>query len=170
MKNGLNGIYFIARNNGYSETIDELLKLGFDAVNRHNQLEAEIKIRGKVFRSLRWRVIQKLRGRVLDVYNYDDIISHLFNEYDSRPNVIPTIIPQWDRSPRRQSAIIYTKSNPELFSRHVQQALDIVSCKEESSRILILKSWNEWGEGNYMEPDKIHGLGYINALKEKVFY
>ena len=170
IKNGLNGIYFIARNGGSSSSIDTLLNLGFDAVNRHGQFEAENQVKGKVFRSLRWRAIEKIRGRVLDVYDYHDIIKNIFNEYDSRPNVIPTIIPQWDRSPRRQSAIIYKKSSPEIFSQHLQNALDIISRKEENARILILKSWNEWGEGNYMEPDKYNGHGYLNALKEKIFY
>jgi hypothetical protein len=28
-----------------------------------------------------------------------------------------------------------------------------------------LKSWNEWGEGNYMEPDLKYGKGYIKALR-----
>ncbi len=30
----------------------------------------------------------------------------------------------------------------------------------------MLKSWNEWGEGNYMEPDLTHGCGYIDALRQ----
>ena len=29
----------------------------------------------------------------------------------------------------------------------------------------MLKSWNEWGEGNYMEPDLKYGKGYLEALK-----
>ena len=32
--------------------------------------------------------------------------------------------------------------------------------------MVFLKSWNEWGEGNYMEPDLRFGKGYIKALKE----
>ena len=170
IKNGLNGIYFIARNGAASSSIDTLINLGFDAVNRHGQFEAEIQIKGKVFRDLRWKIIERIKGQVLDVYDYKDIINNIFNEYDSRPNVIPTIIPQWDRSPRRKSAIIYTKSSPEMFSLHIQKALDIINNKEENARILILKSWNEWGEGNYMEPDKHNGYGYLNALKQKIFY
>ena len=38
--------------------------------------------------------------------------------------------------------------------------------KPKDGQVLILKSWNEWGEGNYMEPDKTHGRGFINALRE----
>lgn len=30
----------------------------------------------------------------------------------------------------------------------------------------MLKSWNEWGEGNYMEPDLKYGKKYILALKK----
>lgn len=33
-------------------------------------------------------------------------------------------------------------------------------------RILFLKSWNEWGEGNYVEPDLKYGRGYLDALRE----
>ena len=32
----------------------------------------------------------------------------------------------------------------------------------------MLKSWNEWGEGNYMEPDLKYGKAYINVLKEEL--
>lgn len=28
----------------------------------------------------------------------------------------------------------------------------------------MLKSWNEWAEGNYMEPDIEYGRGYIDVL------
>ena len=35
-------------------------------------------------------------------------------------------------------------------------------------RIVFLKSWNEWAEGNYMEPDLKFGKGYLKALKEAI--
>ena len=40
--------------------------------------------------------------------------------------------------------------------------------KPEEEQIVMLKSWNEWGEGNYMEPDTEYGDGYIKALAEAV--
>ena len=30
----------------------------------------------------------------------------------------------------------------------------------------FLKSWNEWGEGNYVEPDQEFGHGWLDAIKE----
>ena len=32
-------------------------------------------------------------------------------------------------------------------------------------RILNINSWNEWTEGSYIEPDSIHGTGYLEAIK-----
>ena len=40
----------------------------------------------------------------------------------------------------------------------------MIKDKPVQRRILFLMAWNEWGEGNYMEPDLEFGHGYINAL------
>jgi hypothetical protein len=40
--------------------------------------------------------------------------------------------------------------------------------KEPEHRIAFIKSWNEWGEGNYMEPDLKFGRGYLEALKQAI--
>ena len=47
--------------------------------------------------------------------------------------------------------------------------LTVVKVKNEQHQIVFLKSWNEWGEGNYVEPDKKYGMGYLNSLKNAVF-
>ena len=36
-------------------------------------------------------------------------------------------------------------------------------CQEEN--IIFIKSWNEWGEGNYLEPDLKFGKSYLEELK-----
>ena len=55
-------------------------------------------------------------------------------------------------------------STPELFAEHVQEVFDAIKHKEEEDQIVFLKSWNEWGEGNYMEPDLRFGKQYIEVL------
>jgi hypothetical protein len=47
-------------------------------------------------------------------------------------------------------------------------AIEAIKNKTTEHQILFLKSWNEWGEGNYMEPDLKFGKGYINALKKAI--
>lgn len=46
--------------------------------------------------------------------------------------------------------------------------LKYVENKKQEHKIIFLKSWNEWGEGNYMEPDLEYGDAYLKALQEAV--
>ncbi len=46
------------------------------------------------------------------------------------------------------------------------EALEVIKDKPQAYQILMIKSWNEWAEGNYMEPDLKFGHGYIHALRE----
>ena len=102
---------------------------------------------------------------LLKKYRYQDIIKSYFSEIDAFENVYPTIVPNYDRSPRGgKKAVIYYESTPELFRQHVQQAIDVIGGKKEEHRILFLRSWNEWGEGNYIEPDAQFGRQYLEVL------
>ena len=49
-------------------------------------------------------------------------------------------------------------------------AVKQVENKEPDHKIIFLNSWNEWGEGNYMEPDLTYGHGYLEALKKALEY
>lgn len=45
-------------------------------------------------------------------------------------------------------------------------ALEVTKDKSEENRIIFLKSWNEWGEGNHVEPDLKYGKGFLNVMNE----
>lgn len=100
------------------------------------------------------------------VMNYNKVIKYIWNDkYDSKENVLPMIIPNWDHSPRSGGRDrIFIKSTPENWKRLAYKVLSNV--KEKHNKIVMLKSWNEWAEGNYMEPDVKYGKQYITTLKE----
>ena len=126
-----------------------------------------------------WEVHKVLRGKydkqklhidyVLHI-DYAKIIRNYYVENDKMENVYPTIIPNFDRSPRsgKKTNNIWHGSTPELFGEMVEQALDLIKDKQDEHKILFLQSWNEWGEGNYMEPDLKFGHGYIDILGKLV--
>ena len=146
---------------------ESVLRLGFDAVNSFGKRRGEMLYEGK------WTNLAKTLMRHIGLptgsqkYDYERTVANYFAPEDSWENVYPTILPQWDRSPRVASqAGIYVHATPEKFARHIQKAIEIIKDKKKEHQILFLKSWNEWGEGNYVEPDLQYGHGFLDALRE----
>ena len=63
---------------------------------------------------------------------------------------------------------IYINSTPEKFEKTLQEALTLIENKQSEHKILFLKSWNEWAEGNYVEPDLKYGHGYLDVLRRQL--
>lgn len=183
-ENGLNGICFVGKVSGvgrfdkgpfynYAQDIpqryDSVLAEGMDAVNSINLRFAEMESIGK-YRKMFDRLLNKLiPSSKVEKYDYAKVMRHFFTKEDSQENVYPTILPRWDKTPRLgKQAYVYTGSTPELFAKSVHEALELIKRKEPEHRILFLQAWNEWGEGNYMEPDLEFGHGYLDALKKEI--
>jgi hypothetical protein len=93
---------------------------------------------------------------------------HYYTPEDRAENVYPSLLPQWDRSPRSGMNGIYINSTPEKFEKTLQEALTLIENKQSEHKILFLKSWNEWAEGNYVEPDLKYGHGYLDVLRRQL--
>ena len=165
-QNSLEGIHFVGHSH-YEADFDLLKSKGFDAINIIRFYHFH-----KHTYSLPERAIIKLKRLLLNqgsVFDYRKIYPYFSHENDSRDGWYPSILPQWDHSPRSgKRANIFSNSNPEFFKKHVRQVLETVRKKKAENRIVFLKSWNEWAEGNYMEPDLTHGHGFLTALKEAI--
>lgn len=166
---GLAGIHFVGLAGGWMSGYHKILDMGFDAMTIGGLWQAQTAVNhGYVWHMFKHKM-RKYFPRIapLDKYPYKKIIKHLYSEWDKKENSYPQIIPNWDRSPRGgRRAVIYTGSTPELFKENVLDALELIKDKQEQHKILFLRSWNEWAEGNYMEPDLKFGHGYIDALAE----
>lgn len=169
VKNGLKGMHFVGRLAGQSLNIKKLEVLGFDAINPKTMSLAENKVRGKYQRLVIVGLNKFSLFKIVHRYEYKEIIKHLISEYDVLENVYPSLLPQWDHSPRSgKNGIIYHNSTPELFRKHAKMVFNCVKNKKQQNRIVILKSWNEWGESNYIEPDIKFGNQYLTVLKEEL--
>ena len=98
--------------------------------------------------------------------DYGKMYHYLINkQYDSAEDVIPTVVPNYDHSPRSgKNGFIMGNATPENFGKHLKDVTEVLANKKNP--ICLLRSWNEWGEGNYVEPDLLYGHGYLEQIKK----
>ena len=64
--------------------------------------------------------------------------------------------------------MVLHESNPELFRSQLRTAIHQVRANEPSQRLVFIKAWNEWAEGNYVEPDIKYGTEYLDVIRDEV--
>lgn len=167
--NGLKNIYFIGQARMNSDC-EKILNLGFDGVCRAGIEDVYNKIRGTKIKKLLWYFKYKFKFKRLNSFRYVDVVNNLLvQELDSIENIYPTVIPNFDHTPRSGiKGLIYIDSTPELFRKLLKSAIEIVRIKKVEHRIIFLRSWNEWAEGNYVEPDTIHKHDFLNVMKDEI--
>ena len=187
-ENGLEGIHFVAickstttikrKSNGEIERVmpnlvssaevyNDMLSLGFDAINSLGNNRAEMLSEGKMPNLIRKAMSKYLSFAPMIKYDYPTLLKHFFAPEDAWDNVYPSLMPQWDRSPRVGNAQgVYVNATPEQFRQHIIDALDVIKDKPDERKVLFLRAWNEWAEGNYVEPDQKYGHGFLNALRD----
>ncbi len=163
VKSGLRGIYFIAHTTVKAD-IDRLIGMGFDAIN----LVRLYGIRDAQVPRLLDRLLNKIRVNYRRVFPYEKAIRYFNGEEDFLEKCYPTLIPNWDHSPRSGlNGYILTGSTPELFRKHIRATFDTLEQKPDEHKVVFIKSWNEWGEGNYLEPDLKFGRRYLEVLADE---
>jgi len=167
LKEGLKGFYFVGLG------IDDPQKYGMDAfslVPPAVQI-TQMPIRWKA--KLTYRLFKKSfaehKAKVLKrprVYAYSDLVN-VATKRQMAAQELPCILSNWDNTPRSQlRGVVLEGSTPALFKKYCEYALRSVEGNKEQEKIVFLRSWNEWAEGNYLEPDRETGHGYLEVLKE----
>lgn len=191
-KNGLKGFHFVAMTNNTStirkrkdgvvtrgtmapnlessaEVYNMFLNIGFDGICSWGKSRGEMICDGKYRRAINFLLHKHLPFLPAITYDYPKVMRHCFAPEDAWNNVYPTIMPQWDRSPRAATYEgVYVNATPKTFAKHIQDAIEVIKNKPQENRILFLRSWNEWAEGNYVEPDLKYGRGWLEAIKQTV--
>jgi lipopolysaccharide biosynthesis protein len=74
------------------------------------------------------------------------------------------VMPGWDNSPRRgRAATVFAGSAPERYQRWLASVRDEFRPYSPDENLVFVNAWNEWGEGNHMEPDERWGRAYLEA-------
>ncbi len=117
-----------------------------------------------------WGIRRKLALGGPRIVEYREAIKHLVPDLNLLDcEAYPCVFPNWDNTPRKgRKGLVLANSTPHLFETHLQDAVHAIADREDEHKLIFLKSWNEWAEGNYLEPDTKWGLQYLEALKRVV--
>jgi Glycosyltransferase WbsX len=57
-----------------------------------------------------------------------------------------------------------TTQHPSCLESIFEAAINRVSKLPSERQFIFIKSWNEWAEGNYLEPDQRFGHAYLEEI------
>ncbi|MGI9087614.1 MAG: glycosyltransferase WbsX family protein [Chthoniobacterales bacterium] len=169
---GLAGLYLVAVAVG-DDTSSSYRADGFDGVTASGLTRA---IRSPHL--LVWGRLLKRRPRLRSlfnrlfpmpqhVYRYESVWRELAVDRRFDVSYHPSVMANWDNTPRSGTrGWVLHDSAPDLFRRHLQHAIDLVETRSGEEKIIFLKSWNEWAEGNYLEPDRRYGRQYLEVIRD----
>ncbi|MEP6779566.1 MAG: glycoside hydrolase family 99-like domain-containing protein [Gemmatimonadaceae bacterium] len=120
----------------------------------------------KPFEWLRRR--REVTARRPTIYRYEDVLNDFWPQNQPDSEDYPLLIPNWDNSPRSgANGLVLHDSTPELFRRHIRRVKEQMAERKSTQNLIFIKSWNEWAEGNHLEPDLKFGHGYLQVLREE---
>lgn len=164
LENGFSGIYWLADNTEFHHP----WKQHFDGYAKS----------GDIFR---WRkkdnfwsyLLEKLARKLYlqnlgpFVYSYEGLVIHN-QQLTADPKQVPIVFTGWDTTPRHlKRGTILKGFTPDLFSRHLLQIANQLAARpiKPSHQVVIIKSWNEWAEGNVIEPDLLYKTAFLEVFK-----
>lgn len=162
---------YIIASNSHGGNLKQFLATGFDAM--YNNMPALGVLRlafndsfsfVRLFQNIK---IHGIADGQLKLYKYKTALKLMIDkEAESFDNIIPSVFVGWDNCPRLgKKGIILTHNTPELFTNELLRTKKKLLASENNSNLLFINAWNEWAEGNHLEPDREYGLKFLEAIR-----
>lgn len=141
------------------------LDFGFDGFVSNGPVIPKHYLRKAIYRAVHGRRIGTKSLGLPEVFDYGSVAEQLLNE-PLIEGEHPLVVPNWDNTPRcGRRGMVLANSTPELFGNLLQKARDRV-LESREDRIIFIKSWNEWAEGNVLEPSERWQRSYIDICRQ----
>lgn len=99
------------------------------------------------------------------IYDYGEFAS-LQQKTPFMQDTYPGITPGWDNTARRkENYFLLHNSTPEKYGEWLSHIVDNYPWCENPEHFLFINAWNEWAEGNHLEPCQKWGVKYLNVTK-----
>jgi hypothetical protein len=99
-------------------------------------------------------------------FDYRRVVESALETMPDEARFLPCVLPNWDNTPRSgPRGVVFENATPELFAQYLSKAVAKVKERPGETAIVFIKAWNEWAEGNYLEPDMQDGHRYLDAIR-----
>jgi len=115
------------------------------------------------------KLSKKLKHKKEEKTNYINYTSFVDKqlELDFKKDVYPAITPMWDNSARRkENPFILHNSTPLKYKEWLHHIKENYPWDSMPEKFLFINAWNEWAEGNHLEPCQKWGRAYLEATNE----
>jgi hypothetical protein len=167
-ENGIGGFHFVAL---HTPTDFDHEALGYaaavQAMNPWVVYVKEDKKKRNLFQKIlyRWWVPKRELVKYPRKVSYEKYVKN-YPQAQLASQQYPLICCDWDNTPRSGSdGWLFYDFSFELFEEHCKKAFQQTENKLGEEKIVIIKSWNEWAEGNYMEPDQRNGFAFLRTFQ-----
>ena len=172
-------LYLMHADFPYNQYPDNPDNYGMDACFDFQPIGVMKQIKGKydIIKKWSWK-IPILRSRkwfriyvdkLPNIYSYKEYVGFM-KKQSFPPKRYPCVSPGFDNSPRRvgQRYLCFPDTTPHLYGEWLKDCLNrfIPFSKEEN--FVFINAWNEWAEGNHLEPDQKWGRGYLEETKKVI--
>ncbi len=102
------------------------------------------------------------------IYDYVATAKNFINKKIPPYPMFRSVMTAWDNTARRQDAgHIFINATPEHYQYWLSEMLDkTYKFNRGEERLIFVNAWNEWGEGNHLEPDRKYGHAYLEATRD----
>ena len=164
---GLPGLFLV----GLSAGDVHPTQLGFDGAVASRLVppfRARVKAEPNAARHVDWMLSAASRRTpgIPPVYSYARWANYIPDLLDDGDASFPVVLPGWDNTPRRgRYGLVFHGETPERFETQVRHAVELARQRPPERQLLFVRSWNEWAEGNYLEPDRTWGRAFLEAFR-----
>lgn len=166
IENGLKRPFFVASN---SHDMDQNpYDLGFDFA-LHFQPRLQVLSEFYMDKPTPKKFLRNLASGILNAslkkYDYAYYTERI-RKFDFKYPGFPSVLVGYDNTARRgKNAIVIDKQDVGLFEESLNDACKRAELLENGRKIVFINAWNEWAEGNHLEPCRKFGRQFLDAVK-----
>ena len=169
----MNSRYTVHDELKFEESFDAAVEFSVHGYRNHPDSFLDGKLTSKNFYpKIKRRLNYEIQNRLYNkkpppwIFSYKNFIKFYFSQPKLNFKIYPSVFPGWDNSPRKgKNSTIYPDSTPSLYEAWLKKVLKNFKPYSKEENFVFINAWNEWAEGNHLEPCQKWGTKYLEATK-----